>query len=215
MHPLFVRSALSTMLLYGCLSSCSGVLLQGEQNSNYGRDPDKRVWVRGPWAAITPSKSLDEVVDQLCPAVMALDGARAGDYGIEYCGVVYSLEDGVYYASHFSSLAPQELSVPRKTKQCYLPSYVQDARGKAMIALDAHGHPWRGSTISREDLRADTQVWAMRIQFDPACRVLKYVPQADPAHRGEVYERQGKDWRLIGIVKPEDKPYGIMTRIGD
>ena len=215
MHPRFVRSAPPLMLLYGCLSSCSGVLPQGDQVSNYGRDPDKRVWVRGPWAAIKPSKNLDEVVDQLCPSVMALRGARAGDYGTEYCGVVYSLEDGVYYSSHFSPLAPQELSSRSKSKQCYLPSYVQDLRGKAMIVLDAHGHPWRGSPISREDLRADTQVWPMRIQFDTACRVLKYVPQADAARPGEVYERQGGGWRLIGIVKPEDKPYGILTRVGD
>ncbi|MFP2957461.1 hypothetical protein ACLEPN_06420 [Myxococcus sp. 1LA] len=57
------------------------------------------VHVRGPWEAITPSTDVDEVIDQLCPAVMELPRATDRDYGQESCGAIYSLGDGTYYAS--------------------------------------------------------------------------------------------------------------------
>src|SRR4051812_29078630 len=108
---------LAVLLLMSSLLSCaSGPPPAGESAvANYGRE-NGRVWVRGPWDAITPSTNMDDVIDQLCPAVMALPGAGDGDYGREYCGVIYTLGDGIYYSSFPSPLGPTVLSGQSKRK---------------------------------------------------------------------------------------------------
>src|SRR5262245_5480193 len=107
-----------TLLCWGLVGCASGPATVGE-SPNYGLN-DGQVWVRGPWEAIKPSKDPDDVIDQLCPAVMDLPGASFGDYGQEYCGLVYSLGDGTYYASQPSPLGDPQIGHVSREKNCYV-----------------------------------------------------------------------------------------------
>jgi hypothetical protein len=157
------------------------------------------------------------VIDQLCPAVMKLPRAQSEDYGQEYCGVIYSLGDGVYYASHPSPLGRTVISWGSAEKNCYVPRIVEDARGPIVALGDYHSHPWSPSPMSRStaDLLLATQIYSLRIQFDKACRVQKLVPYANEVRPGELYERRGRRWKLIGLIKPENKGTGWITRVDD
>jgi hypothetical protein len=203
------------VLCGGLIGCASGPQTAGE-TANYGLK-DGQVWVRGPWDAIKPSADPDDVIDQLCPAVMALPGAKFGDYGREYCGLVYSLADGMYYASHPSPLARIQLRSHSKKKNCYVPQQVVDSRGQPDPFADYHGHPWAQSSMlgSLEDRLAATQVFSVRIQFDTACHIQKLVPYLNEDRPGELYERRGKSWKLIGLIKPEDKASGRVTRVDE
>lgn len=78
---------------------CSGQSYVRTGTGHYFGRKNGDVWVRGPWPAIHPSRDIDDVIDQLCPAIMEMDGARAKDFGQEYCGAIYTLRDGMHYAS--------------------------------------------------------------------------------------------------------------------
>lgn len=112
---------------------------------------DGAVWVSGPWEAIRPSSDVDEVIDQLCPAVTQLPRATARDYGQEYCGVLYRMPDGQYYASHASALGKTLALGPSRKKTCRIPIEVRDERGAADIRADFHSHPWNSSPMSPEE----------------------------------------------------------------
>jgi hypothetical protein len=121
------------------------------------------VWVgTRPWEAIQPSSDVDEVIDQLCPAIMRLPDAKDGDYGREYCG-----------------LMPSDM------------------------------------IRSPQDKKSATQLYSLRIQFDTACNIQKLVPYLTENRPGELYERRGKHWKLIGLIKPEDKARGFITSVDD
>jgi proteasome lid subunit RPN8/RPN11 len=171
----------------------------------------KQVWVLGPWEAITPSRQADDVIDQLCPSVIELPHAKELDYGLEYCGAIYSLGDGIYYASYASPLAKTAPVGPSKRKHCIPPREVRDVRGRTMILADYHSHPWSPSSLSEEDRWAENQLWLFRIQFDKACHLQKLIPHLGSDQPGEVYERQGKAWKLIGHIAPADKLRGALT----
>lgn len=203
-----------TILCTGLLG-CSSVTGKNGASSDYGFHRESQVWVRGPWDAIAPSSDVDTVVDHLCPAIMRLAGASLRDYGQEYCGAIYSLGDGVYYASIPSPMGKTVLVGPAKRKQCIPPRVVKDDRGRVSVLGDFHSHPWSPSSMSFEDRMTRTQIWSIRIQFDTACHVQKYVPHEGHGRPGEVYERRDKEWKLIGLVKPEDKPYGIVTALDE
>ncbi|MDC0712004.1 hypothetical protein POL68_26285 [Stigmatella sp. ncwal1] len=174
---------------------------------------DGAVWVKGPWEEIHPSADVDEVIDQLCPIITQLPLATARDHGQEYCGVLYWMPDGKSYASHASSLGKVLTLGPSRKKTCRVPVEVRDDRGKAHLRADFHSHPWRPSPISPEDMFAKNQVFSIRIQFDAGCRVLKYLPFREENRPGELYERQGQKWRLVGVVKPENKAIGKVTEV--
>jgi len=45
---------------------------------------------------------------------------------------------------------------------------------------------------------------------------MKLIPHIDNAERpGEVYVRKEKNWKLVGIIRPQDKRYGLVTTVGD
>ena len=96
------------LLCWGLLGCASGPETSGE-TANYGIK-NGQTWVRGPWDAVQPSQDVDEVIDQLCPAIMRQPRAQFGDYGREYCGLIYTLGDGSYYASHPSPLSDTQES---------------------------------------------------------------------------------------------------------
>ena len=195
----------------GCASGPATV----SESPNYGLE-DGRVWVRGPWEAIKPSQDPDEVIDQLCPAVMELPGAQLGDYGQEYCGLVYSLGDGMYYASYPSPLSRTRVVGPSKNKSCFVPRRVHDVRGRTQPLADYHGHPWAPSSMSR----ARPSSWhepgvSIRVQFDKACHLQKLIPYLNEDRPGELYERLGKTWKLIGHIQPENKASGRVTLVNE
>jgi hypothetical protein len=198
---------------WGWLGCASGPEAAGE-SATYWRE-NNRVWVSGPWEAITPSTDVDEVIDQLCPVVMKLPRAKEENYGREYCGVIYSLGDGVYYASHPSPLGRTHDGRVSPEKSCYVPRNVRDARGKIVPLGDYHSHPWSPSAMSgsSKDMLKDTQLYSIRIQFDAACNLQKLVPYVDEDRAGELYARRGKRWELIGLIKPEDKARGLITPV--
>jgi hypothetical protein len=173
-----------------------------------------QIWVDGPWNRITASPNVDDVIDQLCAAVMELPRADLKEYGQEYCGLIYSV-GSVYYSSHPSPLGKPQWVGPTNIKNCYVPRTVKDDRGRVSVLADFHSHPWSPSAMSRRDLEADSQRWMVRIQFDTKCHLQKLVPHRHDEQPGEVYERQGKQWKLIGIIKPEDKPYGLVTAVAE
>lgn len=199
-----------SLLCCGWLACASGPSTTGT-TENYGFKGDW-VWVRGPWERITPSKDADEVIDQLCPAIMSLPRASRGEYGQEYCGALYLL-GGTYYASQPSPLgAMMRIEGREARKQCKPPRYVEDSRGQPTVIADFHSHPWP-TPMSQQDRRGPNQLWSIRVQFDTQCHVMKLVPNLDNERPGELYERQDKRWKLIGLIKPEDKDTGYVTSV--
>lgn len=193
------------------LSACANTSYRYQGRDTFFGGDGKAVWVRGPWPAIQPSTDVDDVIDQLCPAVVELEGARDKDYGQEYCGVLYSLKDARYYASYPSPLGELQRVGPSKRRSCTSPRYVRDERGRPIGLGDFHSHPWAPSPMSEGDRREENQLWLIRIQFDTDCHVMRLIPNVETARPGEVYLRQGKTWKLIGIIKPENKKLGIVT----
>lgn len=184
--------------------------------TTYGRD-NGRVWVSGPWEAIQPSSDVDEVIDQLCPAILRLPGAKDGDFGREYCGLIYTQGDGIYHASHPSTLSTTRVGRVSSEKSCIVPRMVRDARGPGEPLADYHSHPWSPSDMIRspQDKKSATQLYSIRIQFDTACNIQKLVPYLTENRPGELYERQGKHWKLIGLIQPENKARGFITSVDD
>lgn len=194
--------------------SCSGIpYRQRGEGLLFGRQ-GKAVWVTGPWPAIQPSSDVDEIIDQLCPAVMGLERATAKDLGQEYCGAIYSLNGGTYYATWPSPLGRTTLvGADRKRKNCLAPSIVRDPRGLTSTLGDFHSHPWFPSGMSQEDRWTESQRWSIRIQFDSACTITKLIPYKGERRPGEVYLRRDKTWKLIGYIHEEDKDTGFITPV--
>jgi hypothetical protein len=209
--PVFASSLLAVSCVVP-LACASGP--QTAEGADYGFDATSGVvWVTGPWEKIEPSKDVDEVIDQLCPAVMNLPGARGGDYGREYCGVIYKLlSENQYYASKPSPLIRPALSPVGKSKTCLAPKKVKDSRGALKREGDYHGHPWP-TQMSEKDRVGANQYYLFRIQFDILCRVQKLIPHVEDTRPGELYERQGNGWKLIGYILPEDKSRGYVTPV--
>lgn len=206
----------SRLVLLVLALGCGGQSYVRTGTGQYFGRKNGDVWVRGPWPAIQPSRDVDGVIDQLCPAIMEMDGARAKDFGQEYCGAIYTLRDGMHYASFPSPLGRTTIVFEDKRKSCHAPRYVEDARGYASILADYHSHPWFPSPMSPEDRRAKNQRWVIRVQFDAECRVMKLIPHLDdPGRPGEVYVRRGKTWKLIGFIAPADKPFGYITPVDE
>ena len=150
--PVSVRVAVA-FALYAL--GCSGTSHRTESSDDYGFVAGGRaVWVRGPWTDIEPSRDVDVVIDQLCPAVMKLPRARERDYGQEYCGLIYSLGDGVFYASKGSPLGETQLVGASRRKSCFSPRRVVDVRGRTVPLADFHSHPWAPSPMSPKDREA-------------------------------------------------------------
>src|SRR4051812_14971363 len=170
-------------------SAAKGVRLRS--GVDYGEESG-RVWVRGQWEAILPSKDPDDVIDQLCPAVERLERAREGDDGVEYCGLLYSMPDGLVYASVPSPLSLLKHQKHGREKSCRIPAKLRDEGGAPEIFADFHSHPWPHVPMSSGDLSTRQQRWSIRVEFDSTCHVYKYVPHLgrSPAWRGVPARRQ-------------------------
>jgi proteasome lid subunit RPN8/RPN11 len=194
--------AFASWTLCACAAGPAMKLRQGE---DFGEESE-RVWVRGSWELIHPTRDIDGVIDQLCPAVMQLDRARDGDDGVEYCGLLYALADGQYYATVPSPLSRSPGQ--RRNKSCRVPSFIHERQGTPQVACDYHSHPWHQSPLSLGDRASAKQKYSIRIQFDTACHVLKLVPHVEAAVPGEIYERIGGTWRLLAIIPTDSKDSG-------
>jgi hypothetical protein len=176
----------------------------------FGRDErlaGRPVWVRGPWPEIQPSGNVDDVIDQLCPALMKMPAVAAGGSGQEYCGAIYSFE-GRHYASWPSPLRSNPTS---SGKDCLVPSTVQDDRGPVSVLADYHTHPWRYSPMSEKDRWKARQRYSFRVQMDAACTVQMLVPYLQESRPGELYERRQARWVLIGRIYNKDS--GTVVRV--
>lgn len=197
---------------------CAGGPRLASETEDYGFEgsSSNRVWVKGPWEKIKASQEIDEIIDQLCPAVMTLPRARSRYHGQEYCGVIYKLlNEDRYYASMPSPLGRPELNAASSRKSCLVPTTVMDSRGTSRTDADFHSHPWSPSGMSSGDKMRTTQWYLFRIQFDSGCHVQKLVPHADEDRPGELFERQGKGWKLVGYILPENKEFGYVTPVGE
>ncbi|HYO54589.1 hypothetical protein [Archangium sp.] len=67
--------------------------------------------------------------------------------------------------------------------------------------------------MSEQDRLRRNQRYRVRIQFDTTCRIQKLVPHIREARPGEVHERQGGSWKLIGYIQPENKDSGFITPV--
>jgi hypothetical protein len=203
------------LFLLGC--AASPPLPQETLPYGFIEDGKDYAWAKGPWPEIKPSRDVDEVIDQLCPAIMKLDKANWKDYGQEYCGAIYSHGDGIYRASYPSPLGELQLSGESKTKSCYPVRKVLDPSARLTPILgDYHSHPWFPSPFSRQDKLSNNQLWSIKIQFDSACHIQKLIPYLNEENRpGELYSRRGKKWVLIGLIKPENKSFGIVTPVDE
>jgi proteasome lid subunit RPN8/RPN11 len=187
---------------------CSCATLPGirlRSGDDFGEQKGQ-VWVRGPWESIQPASDIDGVIDQLCPAVMKLDRARDGDDGLEYCGLLYTLPDGQFYATVASPLTASPGRGP--TKSCRMPRSIREQRAEPLVIADYHSHPWYRTTLSYGDMKAKNLRYSIRIQFQTSCRVLKYVPHLGEPVPGEVYERVGRTWKWKSIVPIDAKDMG-------
>jgi len=198
-------SYLMLLVIQGCASVPGPFVREG---ADYGRDA-RGVWVRGPWELIRPSAEVDEVIDQLCPAVMSLPDARGHDDGVEYCGLLYVGADGRYHASAPSRLAAKGQAGSSSTKSCVIPVRVSDTNGFRSIDADFHSHPWQGSSLTPGfDTATRYQRYSIRIQFDTTCHVLKLVPHVNEPVPAEVFERVGHTWQLLRVIPVWDKENG-------
>lgn len=179
------------------------------EGTDYGRD-DRGVWVRGPWELITPSADIDDVIDQLCPAVMQMPDARGHDDGVEYCGLLYIGADGQYHASAPSRLGGKApTGAAENSKTCRIPLRVNDASGVRAVEADFHSHPWPDSPLTAGfDTSSRNQRYSIRIQFDTSCHVLKFVPHLHEPVPAEVFQRTGRAWQLLRVVPVYDKAKG-------
>ncbi|NOK32547.1 hypothetical protein D7W79_04385 [Corallococcus exercitus] len=199
------------------LVACGGYSYLRDGNGTYFgievRDGRETPWVRGPWPVIASSVEADAIIDQLCAPLMELPAAAPprGDYGQEYCGVIYSHE-GRYYASWPAAMETPRLSAENKDfKDCRVPKKVVDERGRTAILADYHTHPWRYSPLSIQDRWKSRQRYSFRVQMDATCAVQMYIPYLEQGRPGEVYARQGRRWVLIGRVV--DKASGIILPV--
>jgi hypothetical protein len=211
---LVLRAACPVLLASVSLGApgCTSAQRTLKESSDYGTD-SRGVWVRGPWELITPSRDVDEVIDQLCPAVMKLEGARGHDDGVEYCGLLYAHPDGTFHASVPSPLSAKYGVASSPNKTCRIPNTVTGDTGMSEILADYHSHCWPDSPLTAPgDTGSSRFRWSIRIQFDTTCRVLKVVPHLGEPVPGEVFfVRAGKQWRPIAIIRLQDKALGITT----
>jgi hypothetical protein len=195
------------------LSNCASVPgPRMQEGTDYGRD-SRGVWVRGPWESIKPSTDIDEVIDQLCPAVMQLPDARGHDDGTEYCGLLYQGTDRKFHASAPSRLSLRAGARPSldDKKTCILPTRVDDPAGLRTVEADFHNHPWPGSPLTPLfDTGARSQKYSIRVQFDTTCHVLKFVPHVNEPVPAEVFERVGRSWRILRVIPVYDKEKGVI-----
>ncbi len=201
------------------LAGCSSNQRHAQETEFYGfisADSDS-VWARGPWSRVQSSSDADEVIDQLCPAIMQLDRATARNFGQEYCGIIYSRGDGIYRVSHPSPLGEPQLRGEATQKSCFPVRRVVDPEAKVTpILADFHSHPWFPSPLSQQDKMSANQLCFLKVQFDSACHVQKSVPYLGNKDKpGEVYSRRGKRWVLIGIIKPNNKAAGVVTPVSE
>jgi len=198
-------SRLILLVMVGCASVTAPLVREGVDFGRGGRG----VWVRGPWELIRPSAEVDEVIDQLCPAVMHLPDARGHDDGAEYCGLLYISADGRYYSSVPSRLSAKGQAGSSSTKTCVIPTEVRDRAGFQTIEADFHSHPWQGSSLTPGfDTATRYQRYSIRIQFDTTCHVLKLVLHVNEPVPGEIFERVGKTWQLLRAIPVWDKESG-------
>ncbi|RKG73968.1 hypothetical protein D7W82_38485 [Corallococcus sp. CA049B] len=131
--------------------------------------PDGQLQVTGPLAG--PFPTVEELAGNACEIMTRQPGASSGDYGMEYCALVYySGAEDAYYLSHLSDV--QGTSVGR-TKSCLVPTKLDDPRHlDAVILGRGHNHP-HNRRFSQKDMGRDREWVPSRIADSRTGKVLR------------------------------------------
>lgn len=200
------------MLVVGCA-----------ENSSVVRNEYGGLVVEGPLAG--PYASPDEVVDAL-PLILEQPGATNGNYGVEYCAIIYRLPGGKqWYLSKLSSVVDVRHQVEGK-KSCEPVDEVRDPAAKTvrirrasnLVAGDAHNHPWLKATsgFSDEDLKdTNKRHWWITVEGE-LTHIIRLLILADGRRYKYVLKTRivfkwdpgRRTWNRIGVVRDES---GFVT----
>ncbi|MBE4746919.1 hypothetical protein G4177_01870 [Corallococcus sp. ZKHCc1 1396] len=130
--------------------------------------PDGRIQVTGPLAG--PFKSTAELAGNACELITRQPGASSGEYGIEYCALIYfSSAEDAFYLSHLSDI---QGSYKGQTKSCLVPTDLDDPQHLDAIILGrGHSHP-HNRRFSQKDLGEKRRWFPTRIADSRTGKVL-------------------------------------------
>lgn len=130
--------------------------------------PNGLLQVTGPLAG--PFKSTAELAGSACEIMTSQPGASSGDYGMEYCALVYySSTEDAFYLSHLSDIQGKTLG---QTKSCQMPSRLDDPQHlDAIILGGGHSHP-HNRRFSRKDMSEERRWVPTRIADSRTGKVL-------------------------------------------
>lgn len=110
--------------------------------------PNGQIQVAGPLAG--PFKSVAELAENACEIMTRQPGAATGEFGIEYCALIYySSTEDAYFLSYLSDIQGTRVG---RTKSCWIPSSLDDPQHlDAIILGGGHNHP-HNRRFSRPDM---------------------------------------------------------------
>lgn len=131
--------------------------------------PDGQLQVTGPLAG--PFPTMEELAGSACEILTRQPGASSGDYGMEYCALVYySGAEDAYYLSHLSDIHGTSVG---RTKSCRVPTRLDDPRHLDAIILGrGHNHP-HNRRFSKADLGDERRWVPTRIADSRTGKVLR------------------------------------------
>ncbi len=192
-------------------------------------DAERRLHVQGPMKGVGPYASIDEVEEALCPIIMKMPGARNGNEGIEYCGLIYHTPRG-WQSTELAYLPFQR---PGDVRRCRLPDVIDDAQSPMALIVtvgDFHSHPWPHTEFSearliqgrlRGDLApipgrptqlsvAGETVAYRRVMFSTLCDHYRYFPASQEIFK---HDHESNQWEKIAdVIITTDKATGKIVR---
>ncbi|MCY1046564.1 hypothetical protein OV208_34995 [Corallococcus sp. bb12-1] len=138
-------------------------------NVRVRRLPNGLLQVTGPLAG--PFKSTAELAGNACELITRQPGASSGEYGIEYCALVYySSAEDAFYLSHLSDIQGESKGA---NKSCSVPSSLDDPQHLDAIILGrSHSHP-HNRRFSRQDLGEERRWFPSRIADSRTGKVFR------------------------------------------
>ncbi|WP_244237264.1 hypothetical protein [Corallococcus llansteffanensis] len=177
------------------------------------RMPNGQLQVTGPLAG--PFKSTEELAGNACEIMTGQPGASSGEYGMEYCALVYySSAEDAFYLSHLSDIQGKATG---RTKSCKVPSSLDDPQHLDAIILGrGHSHP-HNRRFSMPDMSEERRWVPTRIADARTGRVLHrelllfYREKAGEcrAYKYDYADRvvtalRGGTWVPIGVVDNDE-----------
>lgn len=214
---------ISRILLLLFMTACAA------QPASTHQDKAGRLHVKGPMKSVGPFTSIDEVEEALCPIIMKMPGAKNGDEGIEYCGLIYRSPSGW----HSTELAYVPLQRKGDVRRCRLPDVIDDAQfptGLVVTIGDFHSHPWPDTEFSEARLvqgrlRGDLMPMPghqtelsvagetypyRRVMFSTRCDHYRYLPASKEIFK---HNHENQQWdKIADVATATDKQTGKIIR---